>query len=170
MSTAAITGIVLVLVMLLGSGLAVYIEVKRQRLMEWQPLHFGGSFITPVGYTGPDINRCFEKAIDCLKEQRCFEGPTVPWTPTMLRVSIVVMSAEKWTNNWGQWVGGETQRVGESFIVRVERGASSLCHELAHVMEYATSDEADYEHAGWADKRIWAADEAYRAWLKEQTR
>lgn len=166
MTTLAVA-IICVVVMLLISGTVVLVEVRRRRVFDWQKLPMGGSYILPIGYTGVDIPTALDKAVECLKRETNF--PPALYNSTLPFVSIVVMAADKWKNRAGVWVGGETERLGNAYMVRVEKGGSSLCHELAHVMEYAAMNEADYEHASWTDKHIWAADEAYRAWLKEAT-
>lgn len=160
-------GVILIVVMLVTSGIIVAVELKRRRVFDWEKLPTGGGYILPVGYTGIDLPTALDKAVSLLQQHTDF--PTALYNSTLPFVSVVVMSVEKWRNRANIWVGGETERLGSSYMVRVERGGSSLCHELAHVMEYAAFGEADYEHAGWTDKKIWTADEAYRAWLKEQT-
>lgn len=167
MSTTLI-GIILVSVVLCVSAAVLAVELRRRRVFDWKKLKTGGSYLLPVGYTGRDLDTCVQAAVRCLKKHTNFPG--MLYDATLPRVSVVVMSTDKWQQPLGgQWVGGETERVGAAYVVKVGRDVSALCHELAHVMEYAASGEADYQHLAWTDKNVWAADEEYRAWLKEAT-
>jgi len=78
----------------------------------------------------------------------------------MLRADlrIYVMPEESWLNVAKVRVGGEQ----DGNILSLNRSMTSLCHELAHFCEAKLDLVRDDAHAGWASKRIWAADEEYR--------
>jgi Kef-type K+ transport system membrane component KefB len=76
--------------------------------------------------------------------------------PTDLR--IYVMDTESWLSVGGQRVGGEQ----EGTALRINHSMTSLCHELAHLLEARIDHVEDYAHASWASKRIWDADNEYR--------
>jgi hypothetical protein len=160
-----LSAVLLVAVMLLLSAGVVAYKLRQTRAFDWKHLAGGGVYILPLGYEGPDLQRCFDKAVELLATP----FPTFP-KETLAGVSVIVMAAEKWKNRAGETVGGEMEKLGTGYILRVEKGLSSLCHELAHVMEYAVDGEADHAHARWGERGVWKADEAYRAWLKEDAR
>lgn len=164
MSTAVL--VILLVVFVAATTAVMVVEARRRRVFEWRRLDSGGVYLLPVGYSGPDVNACLESAVRCLKRHTNF--PASAYDSALPHVSVVVMASEKWQQVvGGAPVGGETERTAAAYVVKVGRDVSALCHELAHVLEYATGGEPDYTHAGWTDRNIWAADEEYRAWLKE---
>lgn len=133
----------------------------KTKVWFWHTLHMPG--FTVRWYGPPELTEAqMQRAV-----QLCAAGLATIWdldavNTSMNVVSIFVVGGEKWQNAAGVWVGGEQ----DGPVLKVEKSLSSLLHEAAHWLEEHHDGITDYEHAGWASKKIWTADEGYRAALK----
>lgn len=76
----------------------------------------------------------------------------------LARLRVIVAPTGTWKDSAGQTVGGQTYFT----IIQVDQGLTSLCHEVAHVLEFAIDGAVDALHSRWEARGIHAADEDYR--------
>jgi len=89
-----------------------------------------------------------------------------PWGDAVLRraltgVNIWVKSEEKWTDQSGRLVAG--QSYVEYRRVVVGPSFAGLCHELAHTAEFWLDGKSNYGHEGWVARGLQKACDAYES-------
>jgi hypothetical protein len=139
----------------------VIIWKYKTRVWIWTPLslpEFAVRYVLPRNVTEAQLARALKLA----SEQLYSIWPRSAVNDAMNGVSVFVVGGAKWQSAQGVWVGGEQ----DGPVLKVEQGLSSLFHEAAHWVEEHHEGTVDYEHAKWATKGIFTADEAYRSALK----
>lgn len=161
MSPALQGVVVLLAVMVPVTVLLVWLFATR--VFVWKRLEcnfFDVKYVAPPGYSTAKLAEALHVVSDALAQH-------VPeWSAGRIAESIsgcriLVASVYQWQNMSGQWVGGEQ----DGNIVKVGVNLAALCHEVAHLCEMHIEGSYDYDHAHWARKGIWAADNVYSAWL-----
>ena len=86
-----------------------------------------------------------------------------PWSRELVEqaaksLRIIVNPFSAWKDMSGQSVGGQAY----FYTVAVDAGLTSLCHELAHVLEFSADGRIDLNHDRWTERGIAVADADYR--------
>lgn len=136
-------------------------RLSRAIQIDWVRLeHYRHAwFSAPVGFDWTRLVPAMHRA-----ESELAEFTT--WTPEQVAfvlddVRVLVRPDSTWIDGWGRSVGG----VQSGGAVEVGSDLSALCHELAHVCQLRINGTTDPLHATWGECGIWAADNAFRAWL-----
>lgn len=155
-----ITGIVLLAVMLLGSGLAVFFT-WRASIIPWvkltTPARITVAYLLPKG----EDPRRLAAAVDLAYVALANVWPAPAVHATISTLQIFVVNGLTWKNIAGQTVGGEQ----DGRIIKVPKDLSSLAHEIAHACEFDIDKRVDETHEKWATNGITSADEKFRGQL-----
>lgn len=162
MSPEAQAAVLLAAVLLPVGALLAWLLATR--VFVWRPLRSaevaGAGYAAPAGVDPARVAAALDEAARALAAH--VEGWDATTVSRALRgCRVLVVAAEEWTNRDGRRVGGEQ----DGNVLKVGRSLSALCHEAAHLCEAAEPSGADASHGTWARRGVWAADEAYRAWL-----
>lgn len=157
-----ISAVIVIVLTLLGAGTAIAIKLK-QPTVRWVkiPLAGGAQYADEPHIDAKRLSEAFFKARDLLWTKTNFPPSRV--NAALQNVSIKVMPFNTWQNGAGQTVGGE---MTVPFCPTVGKDLSALFHELVHVVEFSHDGVTDDAHARWEVRGIWAADNAFRAWLQ----
>ncbi len=132
----------------------------RAQAAKWQPLYTTGAVCqVPDSVPLAVVEQRLQLAVAMLKKWG-------PWLPE--RVDIVVRGLRIIVNPVSSWVDSAGRNVGGQqyfYDIAVDVGLTSLCHELAHVCEFAIDGKVDELHTNWAARGIAMADEKYRGRL-----
>lgn len=132
----------------------------RAQAAKWQPLHATGAvYQVPDSVPRTVVEQRLGLAVGALKEQGIWPEFKVDQVVRGLR--IIVNPVSSWVDGAGRNVGGQQY----FYDVAVDVGLTSLCHELAHVCEFAIDGKVDELHANWPTRGIATADEKYRGRL-----
>lgn len=125
------------------------------------PLGYGNSkVVLTTGVTVDMVKRALEMAVNCLLSYSHLPENQIHLAAQNLY--LVVLPVDVIKDSYGRMVGGESIP-GSS---EVGKDLSTICHELAHVVEYRITFKANDTHTGWEENGIFPADRAYRAQLE----
>lgn len=160
-----ISAIVVVVLTFAVAGTAVFFKL-RQPKTEWVkiPLAGGAQYQPGAHVNEKRLSEAFFKARDLLWTKTNFPASRV--NAALQNTSIKVMEVDSWFDSVGRKVGGE---MVVPYCPVVGKDLSALLHELVHVVEFAHDGTTDNEHTKWEVRGVWAADNAYRAWLAERS-
>lgn len=133
------------------------IIAARAEAAKWSPLFIvpGAKVYSTDSAEVQQVDLALAKALDSLQEFG-------PWPTSkkeaLAALRIIVAPTGTWKDSAGQTVGGQAYYT----IIQVDQGLTSLCHEVAHVLEFAIDGAVDASHSRWEARGIHAADEDYR--------
>lgn len=84
--------------------------------------------------------------------------PAATLFPALADLRIIVNTTVSWIDFTGRQVGGQAYYS----TIAVDLGLTSLCHEIAHVLEFRLDGKTDDLHQNWERRGITAADNEYR--------
>lgn len=146
-----IAGIVLLVLVFVGAGVAVAVQLRKPRI-QWVKIPSGGGaqFANDPHVDRVRLEQAFLKARELLWSRTNF--PPDRTQAALENVSIKVMPVDSWLNAAGQKVGGE---MTVPFCPTVCRDLSSLFHELVHVVEFSSVGVTDDAHSEWEARGVW---------------
>jgi len=158
-----IAGIVLLVLVFVGAGVAVAVQLRKPRI-DWVKIPSGGGarFANEPHVDPVRLEQAFMRVRHLLWTRTNFPPDRVQ--TALENVSIKVMPVDSWLNGAGQKVGGE---MTVPFCPTVCRDLSSLFHELVHVVEFSSVGVTDDAHSEWEARGVWRGDAEFRAWLIE---
>lgn len=132
---------------------------------DWKPLPGRpgqwASTVSPCPVTPEFIAEALTQAEKCLL--RFSNIPSANIMSAGAIAQIQVRATTSWVDAWGRKVGGlQIQRA-----LAVGCDLMALCHELAHLAEIQYGGVPDENHVNWTGRGVFAAIDAYNAWLKE---
>lgn len=146
----------------IGAVVVARIISTRAQAAKWQPLYTTGAVCqVPADGSVPlaVVDQRLRLAVWALKEQGIWPEGKV--NQVVLGLRIIVNPVSSWVDSAGRNVGGQQY----FYDVAVDIGLTSLCHELAHVCEFAIDGKVDELHSNWPARGIAMADEKYRGRL-----
>jgi hypothetical protein len=165
MSPALLAGLVVATV-LLGAGIAVFVAIRQTLAANAQ---VGTITVNTMGLAFHV--RCWV-GTDSVELSNAFRSACLSllpvWSPEAQHevldgVFVVVTKVDAWQEPWsGREVAGIA--TPGTRTVAVDKGLRALAHEFAHLLEAKTPvGDPNREHAGWVDRGIQKAIEAYEA-------
>jgi len=157
-----VIGIVLLIVVLSGAGVAVFVAWRLNQAIQaqWTPLQGEIKFTYNAGSVVPEVLIiAVDNAVDLISSKGPWPRASV--VKALRGVRINVMPQDKWAELvWksdgchpsGREVAGQTWVDNNTVQVGAHLGA--LTHEFCHICEWQLDHVVDYTHAGWKAKGI----------------
>lgn len=155
MDPGLIFGLVLLVLTLVGAGVAIEVSYARSR-PKWQlTTRLRVEYMASAGFDSLVLDAALHRAAEALAG--------VPgWSPVevirvMKTVGFIVQPIPVWTDIWGRRIAGMYM----GGVIYVGSDLASLAHELAHAYEAIVLGKTDDAHGSWAANGVFKAIDQY---------